>query len=124
MRKIESISDAELEIMEYLWNHVSGPTLKEIWQYFEPTKGWKKQAVRSFLIRLHEKQFLNIYIDPKTNKYVYLASKTKLDYQNLLSKSFLKKYFNNSVYDFLLAFSKDDGLSEDAVNRLKEFLDA
>ncbi len=122
--KMNRISSSEMEIMEFLWTQPSGATLKQICDNFSSPKGWKQQTVRTFLVRLNNKQFLNIYIDKETRRYVYLPSMTKKEYLHRLSREFLEKNFNNSVYDFLLSFTGNEKLSEEEAQRLREFLDA
>lgn len=118
------MSETELEIMEFLWLNNVGTSLKEICNYFngEVKKDWKQQTVRSFLLRLKDKGYVNIYMDTKTKKYVYLPSLTKEDYLQGMTQNVLNKFFNDSIYNFLSAFSGGKKLNQESAKELKKFL--
>ena len=61
MKKYD-LSDLELEGMDYIWSHEEGVLFKDLAQYFitEQGKEWKRQSLRTFLLRLEEKGFLRI----------------------------------------------------------------
>ena len=124
MSKID-FSDSEREIMEFLWaNNMQPVSLRHITHYFndELNKNWKQQAIRVFLARLKEKGYLHIFVDTDTKKYVYLPTMTKKEYLHNMSKKILGSFFNNSIYDFISAFSGGEKLSEEDAEELKKFL--
>lgn len=125
MPKKTDMSEAESQIMEFLWKQNAGAGLKEIWEYFnkEEKKDWKQQTVRAFLLRLKEKGYVNIYVDTSTNKYVYLAKNSKAEYLQGITKNLLNKFFNGSIYDFMSAFSGGKKLTKEESEQLKKFLE-
>lgn len=122
MPEKSDLTESELEIMEFIWQN-GGATFKEILDYCndELNKDWKKQTLRSFLLRLERKKY--IYIYKNDNKYKYLAIKSKKEHLNKLSKGILTKFFNNSIYDFLSAYSGGEKLNKDSAEELKKFLE-
>ncbi len=116
------LSEAELKIMDFIWDNGGQATFKEMLEYFNNTlqKEWKKQTLRTFLVRLAGKKYL--YIDKSNSKYKYYALKTREEHKNILSTNFLKKFFNGSVREFLSALSGNEKISVDSAESLKEFI--
>lgn len=124
MRRKSVMSETEREIMEYLWTQKKGVALKDVWEYFnnEKHKNWKQPTVRAFLMRLKAKGHINIYIDIDTNKYIFLAKNSKEDFFHSYAQDFINKFYNGSLYEFMLAFTKDRKLTEDEAYQLKRLL--
>lgn len=78
--------------------------------------------MRTFLLRLNDKGYVKIYIDTDTKQQVYLASKTKKEYLQNTAQSFVSKFFDNSLGNFISAFSGGNRLDQESAEQLKKFL--
>ena len=120
------LSDAEKEIMDFLWSKdIQSASLRDITDYLNGklNKNQKQQTIRVYLARLKEKGYINVYIDTETNRYVYTPKITHKTYLHDLSKKIIGTFFNNSVYDFVSAFSGGEKLTEEEAEKLKKFLE-
>lgn len=124
MFKQYKASDSELGIMEYIWSQDNSPSLRDITDYCNKVMGknWKQQSIRVFLQRLADKGFINIFIDPETNRYVYEPIISRDEYLHNISSNLLSRFFNGSVTEFVSAFTGGDKLDKDDADKLKKFL--
>lgn len=117
--KIQSLSEAELEIMQIIWeggisvgSAYLGERLKE--------KGWKPNTLLTFLSRLCEKGYLVMQKQGKSNSYNSVISKE--EYKSFETQSFLKALHGGSMSSFLTALSGGEQLEAKELDELKEWL--
>ena len=124
MTNKKDITESELEIMNFIWDSNKVMSLKEITDYFidEKKKDWKKQTVRAFLIRLKDKGYLKMLINPDNNKYVYVAIKDKNEYLQNFSNNIINKFFKGSVSEFFISFTGKNEISKDEIEKLRAIL--
>ncbi len=72
------ISEAELSVMEALWDTGGPMTAKELQVVLKETRGWERTTVRSLLTRLTEKS--SIVVDKDADVATYSAGFTRADY--------------------------------------------
>lgn len=124
MFKQNKASDSELEIMEYIWSKGTSATLRDITNYCNKVKekNWKQQSIRVFLQRLSDKGFINICMDTKTNRYIYMPVITRDEYLHNISQNLIIRFFNGSITDFVSAFTGGEKLNKEDIEKLKKFL--
>ncbi|MEL4861750.1 BlaI/MecI/CopY family transcriptional regulator [Pseudoflavonifractor phocaeensis] len=72
------ISEAELSVMEALWDAGTPMTAKELQETLKVTRGWERTTVRSLLTRLAEKG--SVSVDKTADVAAYAAGFTRDEY--------------------------------------------
>lgn len=72
------ISEAELSVMEALWDAGAAMTAKELQETLKRTRGWERTTVRSLLTRLAEKG--SVSVDKTADVASYAAGFTRAQY--------------------------------------------
>lgn len=118
-----TISETELEFMQYLWQCKSGAAFQEIMKYFNEVKNknWQKQTVNTYLLRLGKKGFI-ISKNITLKKKIYLTAISEGDYKKNLAKEVLNESYGGSLKDFVVSLSGGDGISKNDADELIEFL--
>ena len=78
-------------------------------------------TILSFLSRLQDKGFVDVYLEGKSN--VYEAAVPKKAYLQEESRSIWKRLYQNSVGNFMTALGSGDELSDEDLDELQDFLD-
>lgn len=116
------LSDAEYEIMQYIWDSKETKTLHEVMEYMESKNyTWKQQTLHTFLSRLIDKKVLQA--EKKGNKRFYSPKLSQEEYVSQWTAGFLDKEYGGSLKKFLLAFTGGKSLSEEQAKELHDFLD-
>lgn len=114
------ISDSEYQVMNIIWAcHPIGS--KEIIEQLESKKDWTPQTIKTLINRLMTKGA----IDFKKEGRVYFYSPL-LDRETFLkneNKSFLKKFYNNSISQVVSHLVKESEISKDEIAALRKILD-
>lgn len=122
MEKIKQMSDAEKQVMEFIWSVGHPVTTKEIMTNLPEDKTWKQNTVITFLARLVEKGILKATRVSKANYYEPCI--TEHDYNNFITKQFIADVHNGSVFGFISALCDNGDLTkediEDIMKRLKD----
>jgi len=118
-----NLSNLELELMEFIWQHEDGVYFKDLIQHFvkECGKEWKRQSLRTFLLNLVNKGVLEIRKDEKA--YIYAATCTKKEHIQKWTRKLLEEVYDASLTNFLCALGGETELSEEEMNELKEFIE-
>jgi len=72
------ISEAELSVMEALWDAGASLTAKDLQTVLKESRGWERTTVRSLLTRLTEKG--SIVVDKNADVATYTATFTRAEY--------------------------------------------
>lgn len=117
-----NLSEAEYEIMEFIWEHDCKMRFSEIME-FTGKQGheWKKQTVQTYLTRLIEKRALKA--EKEGNCRYYYPAMSRQEYISVWTKRFIKESFENSLTEFLSAFTGGKSLTEEEAKELHDFLD-
>ncbi|TZE82892.1 BlaI/MecI/CopY family transcriptional regulator [Calorimonas adulescens] len=122
MKKLQRISDAEKQIMEYIWAAGRPVTTSEIIQHLPEGKSWKQNTVVTFLTRLTKKGIIKATRIGKANHYEPCV--TEQEYRNFETKQFIKDVHKGSVLGFITALYDNGDLTkediENLMKRLKE----
>ena len=114
---MEKLFDAELRLMEMIWEHEPVPA-KEISVLAAEKFGWNKNTTYTVIKRLIEKEVL------RRDEPGFICSSIikKDDVQKAETKTLIEKLFGGSKKAFFAAFA-DEKLSLDEVEALKSLID-
>ncbi len=95
MKKVVSMSDAELEVMEKLWDQEGAVKQSQLFALFEEDgKAWKRQTLNTFLSRLENKGLVkreNRLVEPLYNKKEYYRIQAEVAIARMHSKMYGEK---------------------------------
>lgn len=118
---IQTLSDAELEVMNAIWEKAAPVTVSELVAHFSETKKWKVQTVATFAVRLVGKGFLTAEKVRGVNTYTARVSKTA--YNNSLSRRLLDTVYGGSVKNMVVSLLNGEAVSPDELNELRKWLE-
>lgn len=113
------ISDAELIIMQILWEN-EALSAKQIIEKI-PEKHWSEKTIRTFIHRLVEKGAVEK--NASENGLLYRSILTKEEYYHYANHSFLNKMYQGSIKKMILNFVEEETLSSDEIQEIKELLE-
>lgn len=116
MDKIQRLSDAEKQIMEFIWASDGPITTKEIMAILPEGNRWKQNTVITFLARMIEKGVLKATRISKANYYEPCI--TELEYRNFETKQFVNDVHKGSVLGFINALCDNGDLTKDDIEKL------
>lgn len=114
------ITDAELEIMNVIWEKQPINT-NDITQEVIKRKAWNDRTIHTLIARLSKKGAISHI--KKGKVYVYSAVIEKKEYIKNESKTFLSKFFNGTFNKMAMNFIENDMLSDEEIKELKNILD-
>jgi len=121
-RKIQRMSDAEKQIMDFIWKSERAVTTREILANLPEDKNWKQNTVITFLARLIEKGMVQAARISKA--YHYEACVSEREYRDFETKQFIKDVHKGSVFGLITALCDNGDLTkediEQVMKRLKE----
>lgn len=120
MRETKRLPDAELAVMQEVWNAPERP-VPSAWVTERLADRWKTTSVLTFLSRLCEKGFLQCDKQGKMNVYTPLISQD--DYGERESVSLLRRFYRGSVRDLVASLSHTGALTREDLDELRDFLD-
>ena len=118
---MKRLPDSELELMMIIWDAGRPVTRLEIEHQMPVDRQLSATTVLSFLSRLQDKGFVDVYRDGKSK--VYEAAVPKEAYLQEESRSIWKRLYQNSVGNFMAALGGGAELSDEDLDELQDFLD-
>ena len=118
---MKRLPDSELELMMIIWDAGRPVTRLEIEHQMPVDRQLSATTVLSFLSRLQDKGFVDVYRDGKSN--VYEAAVPKEAYLQEESRSIWKRLYQNSVGNFMAALGGGAELTDEDLDELQDFLD-
>lgn len=120
MRKLQQISDSELEIMHVIWHNDNSALFTHIMSALDgQSKSWKTNTVLTFLARLTEKGFVSTKKHGRLNEYVAVVSYN--EYIDEQTKTFVHKIFGGNAKSLVSSLLKQDYINSDDMDELREF---
>lgn len=116
---MQRISEAEMELMQVIWNNKNPLTSREVMELL-PNNPWKPTTILTMLSRLIEKGFLHAEKHGRQHLYSYLVSES--EYRKGCGRDFLKKFYKGSAKNFFAALFDDGELSAEELAELRELL--
>ncbi|MGE8082012.1 BlaI/MecI/CopY family transcriptional regulator [Peribacillus loiseleuriae] len=121
MKDSPKISDAELEIMKVLWAK-SPQTANEVIEKLKSTMDWNPKTIRTLINRLVQKEAVT-YHQEKGSMYAYYPLVSQESYLQVETTSLLQRFYGAALKPLLVNFLKEEKLSVEDINELKQILD-
>lgn len=118
MEKVFNISEAEMEVMEKLWEQKEGIKQAELLALFEADgKEWKRQTLNTFLARLEVKGLV------KRENRIVKAVHSREDYSCMQMKTVIDHVYAGRLSKFVAAFAKKNTIADSDAQELIDFLE-
>ncbi len=104
------ISEAELSVMETLWETGEPMTAKDLQTMLKERRGWERTTVRSLLTRLQEKGSLQVTKTPDATTYAPVF--TKEEYGWDLAEVLVERLYDSSAKELVAALMAHGVLSK------------
>lgn len=113
----EKIQDAELEVMQVLWNSHQPVPLIEIRRALADKCGWEDSTVKTLLRRLCEKGAVEL-----ERRGMYRAVITQAEYSRWSARRLIGKVFEGSAKKLVASLLSDGQLTEADIAELSAML--
>lgn len=117
----KKLGEAELEIMQVVWESDSPVTSNYILKELQGRRRWQLSTLMTSLTRLADKGF--IHCDRSTGSNLYTPLILENEYKAGASKHFLEKLYNNSIQNMIATLYSNRELKNSDIEELREFLD-
>ena len=94
--KLKKLGEAELEIMQVVWDSENPVTSNYILKELQGRRKWQLSTLMTSLARLSNKGFINC--DRSTGSNLYTSVISENEYKAGASKYFLEKLYNNHYH--------------------------
>lgn len=122
MGKIQKkLGEAELEIMQVIWNSENPVTSNYILKQLQGQRKWQLSTLMTSLTRLTNKGFVNC--DRSTGNNLYTSVISENEYKTGASKHFLEKLYNNSIQSMIATLYSNQAIQNSDIEELRTFLD-
>ena len=122
MAPVGRVSEAEMKVMEKLWEISKMVSVAEITASLnEDGETWTHQTVGTFLKRLEAKEMVSSSKKGKSLYYFPLMSKEQFNVNEI--DNIYKSNFGGSLKGFLSAFSSNKKFNSSEIQDLKDWLD-
>lgn len=118
---LKKLGEAELEIMQVVWNSGNPVTSTYILKELQGQRKWKLSTLMTSLARLADKGFISC--DRSTGSNLYIPVISENEYKAGASRHFLEKLYNNSIQNMIATLYSDKAIKSSDVEELKNFLD-
>jgi len=115
-----SISDAESQVMEVLWNE-HPLSAEEVVAALTKSTDWQEPTIKTLLNRLLNKRAIAAQRDGR--RYLYRPLLSRDDYVHAQSKSLLDRLFDGRVAPLVAHFSEQRKLSKKDIAELKRLIE-
>lgn len=119
--KLKKLGEAELEIMQVIWNNGNPVTSNYILKELQERRSWQLSTLMTSLARLVDKGFISC--DRSTGRNLYTSIISENEYKTGASKHFLEKLYNNSLQNMITALYQSKEITSSDIEELRHFLD-
>lgn len=117
----KKLGEAELEIMQVVWDSGTPVTSSYILKELQGLRKWQLSTLMASLARLADKGFIHCDRSSGSNLYSSLISED--EYKTGASKHFLEKLYNNSIQNMIATLYSSREIKNSDLEELREFLD-
>lgn len=118
---LKKLGEAELEIMQVVWNSENPVTSNYILKELQERRSWPLSTLMTSLARLADKGFISC--DRSTGRNLYTSIISENEYKTGASKRFLEKLYNNSLQNMITALYQSKEIKSSDIEELRNFLD-
>lgn len=119
--KVKNLGEAELEIMQVIWNSTDPITSSYILNELQEKRKWQLSTLMTSLTRLADKGF--VVCDRSTGSNLYSSLISENDYKAKESKHFLERLYDNSIQNLVASLYSNKVISNSDMEELRRFLD-
>lgn len=117
----KKLGEAELEIMQVIWNSRQPVTSNYILRELKERRKWQLSTLMTSLSRLADKGF--VHCDRSTGSNLYTSIVTENEYKSGASRNFLEKLYNNSIQNMIATLYNSQEIKRSDIEELRSFLD-
>lgn len=117
----KKLGEAELEIMQVIWNSEVPVTSNYILKELQGRRQWQLSTLMTSLTRLADKGF--VCCDHSTGSNLYTSVISENAYKAGASRHFLEKLYNNSIQNMIATLYSDKAIKDSDIEELRSFLD-
>ncbi len=114
-----NLSEREWTVLNVLWE-TDCAELGEIVNKLYPHTKWNRNTVLTYLTRMESKGL--VVIDKSANPHIYSANVDRESCRKQERRSFLKKVYSNSASEMIVAFLKEEHISQEEIDKLKNII--
>lgn len=118
---LKKLGEAELEIMQVIWDSDPPVTSNYILKELQGQRNWQLSTLMTSLSRLSDKGFVACDRSTGTNLYSPVISED--DYKTGESRNFLKRLYNNSIQNMVATLYGNKALGDSDMEELRNYLD-
>lgn len=118
---LKKLGEAELEIMQVIWDSENPVTSNYILNELQGRRKWQLSTLMTSLARLADKGFVSC--DRSTGSNLYTSIISENEYKAGASKHFLEKVYNNSIQSMIATLYSSKAIKDSDVEELRNFLD-
>lgn len=118
---LKKLGEAELEIMQVIWDSQKPVTSNYILKELQGRRKWQLSTLMTSLSRLADKGFVSC--DRSTGSNLYISIISENEYKAGASKHFLEKLYNNSIQNMIATLYSNKAIESSDVEELRSFLD-
>lgn len=118
---IKKLGEAELEIMQVIWDSETSVTSNYILKELHGRRKWQLSTLMTSLTRLADKGFVRCDRSTGSNLYSWVIAES--EYKTGASKSFLERLYNNSIQNMIASLYSSKAIKSSDVEELRAFLD-
>lgn len=118
---LKKLGEAELEIMQVIWDSENPVTSNYILKELQGRRKWQLSTLMTSLTRLSDKGFVSC--DRSTGSNLYTSIISENEYKAGASKHFLEKLYNNSIQNMIATMYNNKAIKNSDVEELRKFLD-
>lgn len=118
---VKNLGEAELEIMQVIWNSTAPVTSSYILNELQEKRKWQLSTLMTSLARLADKGYVICDRSTGTNLYSFLISEN--DYKVREGKHFLERLYDNSIQNMVATLYSNKVIKKSDLEELKKFLD-
>lgn len=118
---LKKLGEAELEIMQVIWDSENPVTSNYILKELQGRRKWQLSTLMTSLKRLADKGFVNC--DRSTGSNLYTPVVPENEYKAGASRHFLKKLYNDSIQNMIATLYSDKAIKNSDIEELRSFLD-
>ena len=119
--ELQTLSEAELEVMNAIWDKRSPVSVSELLEHFSKTKGWKTTTIATFAVRLINKGFLSVEKKKNVKYYTPLISRER--YESGIARKFIDTAYNGSAVNMFVSLWDGKEISREEIDEIRKWID-